>query len=30
MEAEIRAIKMALAHYKSAFEIEKSIEPSGH
>lgn len=25
MEAEIRAIKMALAHYKSALEIENSI-----
>jgi hypothetical protein len=30
MEAEIRAIKMALAHYKSALEIEISIGTTGN
>jgi hypothetical protein len=27
IEAEIRAIRMALAHYKSALELEQSIAP---
>jgi hypothetical protein len=27
IEAEIRAIRMALAHYKYAMELEKSIAP---
>ncbi len=30
MEVEIRAIKMALAHYKSALEIEISIGTTGN